>query len=61
MFGFGHWEILIVLLVALLLFGRRPPSIAGNLGKGIRLFREGLGNAEARPDVRDPLQGERRL
>ena len=40
MFGMGPWELLIVFLVILLLFGaKRLPEIAKNLGKGIKDFR----------------------
>jgi sec-independent protein translocase protein TatA len=48
MFGdLGLPELLIVLVVVVLLFGPgRIGKIAGELGKGIRNFREGLGNKE---------------
>ena len=40
----GGWEWIIVLVIVLLLFGPgRIGKIAGELGKGIRAFREGLG------------------
>jgi len=40
---FSGWELLIVLAVILLLFGPgRTGKIAGELGQGIRNFREGL-------------------
>ena len=40
MFGMGHWEILIILVVILLVFGaKRIPEMAQGLGKGIREFR----------------------
>ncbi len=39
--SFGHWAI--VLLIALLLFGRgRISETMGDFGKGIRSFRKGL-------------------
>lgn len=38
----GHWEILIVLVVALLLFGHRIPGLARSLGSGIVEFKKGL-------------------
>ncbi|KPK72686.1 hypothetical protein AMJ87_04060 [candidate division WOR_3 bacterium SM23_60] len=39
----GWQEILIILLIALLLFGaKRIPDLAKGLGKGIREFRKGL-------------------
>ncbi len=40
----GGWEWIIVLIIVLLLFGPgRIGKIAGELGKGIKAFREGLG------------------
>ena len=39
----GVWELVIVLVIVLLLFGPgRLSKIAGELGSGIRNFREGL-------------------
>ncbi|MYF99530.1 twin-arginine translocase TatA/TatE family subunit [Candidatus Poribacteria bacterium] len=40
---FGHWEILAVVLVALLLFGgKRIPELARGLGKSVTNFKAGL-------------------
>ncbi len=40
MFGFGHGEILIILVIILLVFGaKRIPEMAQGLGRGIREFR----------------------
>jgi len=42
--GFSIWHILIVLLVVLIVFGAgRLPHVMGDLGKGIRNFKAGLG------------------
>jgi sec-independent protein translocase protein TatA len=38
----GHWEMLIILFVGLLLFGHRVPGAARSLGRGIVEFRKGL-------------------
>ncbi len=39
--GLGTWEILLVFLVVLLVFGaKRIPEIAQGLGKGIREFKK---------------------
>lgn len=40
MFGIGMWELLIVFVVALLIFGpKRLPDLARTLGKGLAEFR----------------------
>jgi len=40
----GGWELLIVLLIVLLLFGPgRIGKVAGELAKGIKAFRDGIG------------------
>lgn len=39
--GLGPWEIVLILLVILLLFGgRKLPELAKGLGKGLRLFKK---------------------
>ena len=43
MFGLGPWELLLIFLAVLLLFGaKRLPEIAQGLGKGIREFKKSL-------------------
>lgn len=44
--GLGHWEIGIVLLVALLLFGKRLPDVARSLGRSIIEFKKGVKGIE---------------
>ena len=47
MFGFGHWELLIVLLIALLIFGAgRLPQVGSALGKSIGNFKKGFAENE---------------
>ena len=41
-FGMGHWELLIVAFVILLLFGNRLPSMMRSLGRGVVEFKQGL-------------------
>ena len=43
MFGLGHWEIILILLIVLIVFGAgKLPKVAGELAKGIKSFKEGL-------------------
>jgi sec-independent protein translocase protein TatA len=42
----GWPELLIIGLIALLIFGRRLPDVARNLGKGIVEFKKGLSGIE---------------
>ncbi len=43
----GPWEILLILLIVLLLFGaKRIPEIARGLGKGIREFKKAARDIE---------------
>ena len=46
MFGIGHFELMILLVVALLLFGKRLPEVARSLGKGITEFKKGVHGIE---------------
>jgi TatA/E family protein of Tat protein translocase len=42
----GTWEILLILLLALLLYGGRLPQVARSLGRGLFEFRRGLRELE---------------
>ena len=42
----GIPEIIVILVVALLLFGKRLPEVARSMGKGIVEFKRGLRNVE---------------
>ncbi len=54
--GIGWQEILLILLIALLLFGaRRIPEIAKGLGKGVRDFRKAMHEIEE--DVENKSEG----
>jgi sec-independent protein translocase protein TatA len=48
MFGFGHWELLIVLVIALIIFGAgKLPEIGSGLGNAIRSFKKGVTDVES--------------
>jgi len=42
MFGIGSTELLVVMVVALLLFGHRLPQAMRSLGQGFHEFKRGL-------------------
>lgn len=46
----GGWEIWVILLIVLLLFGNRIPAMARSLGSGIVEFKKGLKGEDANPD-----------
>lgn len=50
-FSIGGYEWLIVLFLALLLFGRRLPQVMRGLGSSAREFREGIQEADPRRDL----------
>ena len=48
MFGLGIQELLIILVIALVLFGpTKLPQIGSGLGKAIRDFKKGLGGEDS--------------
>ena len=47
MFGFGHWEILLIGLIVLIIFGAgKLPEIGSGIGKGIKNFKEATRNED---------------
>lgn len=60
--GFGMWEVILIFLVVLLLFGaKRLPEIGSSLGKGIREFKGSLREIESElsmPEDEGPKKGE---
>ena len=49
--GIGPMEILVILVIALVLFGNRLPDVAKTLGKGYMEFRRGLKTLENSIDL----------
>ena len=47
MFGLGHWELLIILAIVLIIFGAgKLPQIGAGIGQGIRNFKKGVTEVE---------------
>jgi len=52
--GFGIPELLIVLVIVLVLFGvGRISKIAGEMGSGIRAFKDGLQGSDAEKETKE--------
>jgi len=56
-FGLGTWELLLIALVVLLLFGgRKIPELMKGLGKGVKNFKDGMDgidDATKKPEEKD--------
>ena len=51
-FNLGFWEIVIIALVVLLIFGgKKIPELMRGLGKGVKSFKEGI--KEVEDEVKD--------
>lgn len=49
--GISMWQLLIVLLIVVVIFGtKRLTSIGGDLGGAVKGFRKAMSDAEAEPD-----------
>ena len=58
----SHWELLVIFLVVLLLFGaKRIPEMARGLGKGIREFRGAVKEVQDEVDVAGRQQPPNRI
>lgn len=55
---FGMWEIVLIVLVVLLLFGgKKIPELMKGLGKGVRSFKEGISEVDEQvSDIKKELE-----
>ena len=52
MFGLGHWELMIILILVMIIFGAgKLPEIGAGLGKSISNFKKGV--AEVEKDIKE--------
>jgi sec-independent protein translocase protein TatA len=53
----GHWELILLAIVVLLLFGsKQVPQIGRSLGRGMREFKQTVGLVDPREDVRRAME-----
>lgn len=53
MFGLGPTELIVVLFVALLLFGSRLPSVMRSMGRSVTEFKKGINEADTESKAQD--------
>jgi sec-independent protein translocase protein TatA len=52
----GPMELMVILVIAILLFGRRLPEIARGMGKSITEFKKGLSEAKSEIDKDEDIK-----
>jgi sec-independent protein translocase protein TatA len=55
--GIGHWELIVLVVIVVLLFGsKQVPQIGRSLGRGMREFKQTVGMVDPREDVRRAME-----
>jgi sec-independent protein translocase protein TatA len=55
--GIGHWELIALAVIVVLLFGsKQVPMIGRSLGRGMREFKQTVGLVDPREDVRRAME-----
>jgi sec-independent protein translocase protein TatA len=55
--GIGHWELMVIGVVIVLLFGHRLPGVMQSLGQGIRMFQDGFRGEDSSPASDSSIHG----
>ena len=56
----GPWEVIVIGLVALLIFGKRLPEVAKSAGRAVSSFKEGLREVEKDVDKAGQSEDEKK-
>jgi len=57
MFNFSIWELLIILVIIVLLFGvKRIPQLGTSLGEGIKNFTKSFKSEDSKSEKKEPLE-----
>lgn len=57
----GGYDLLIILVIVLVLFGNRLPSVMRSLGQGVTEFKKGVAGIEDERDEQRPNDGGRKI